>query len=279
MNLPIVIELPGDLVAAEEYPSYAQVYFRGEADDIFSISESEIQIVADFSDYSAPGLYRVALSARKMGRAEDIEPLEIRVEPGMLTLPLEERVGARIEVIGRTSGTPASGYELVSYSVVPSHIRVYGPRSEIEALSELYTADVELQGQQGNFASRVPVMLPSPLLHFSDIRIVEFRAEISESILVNTFENIPVTVLGLDPRFAVDLQGLTGSIRAQASQSLIGQTSRDVISLAVYADSIEREGSYMLPVRPLVPRGFVIFRFDPVELVLDVTLREGAEEE
>lgn len=270
ISVPIRVQLPDDLVAAQEYPSFARVYLRGEGEGIFRISEDEIQITADFTQYGSPGVYRVALEHRRLGMAESVEPLEVRIEPGLLSIELQAKSRKVVDVIPRFSGSPASGYELASYSVFPSSVEVYGPEGVLEEIVEVETESIELGGQDGSFSTRVPLIKPHPLVHFDSTSIVDFRADISESILVNTFENVPVSVIGLDSRFSVEIDDVTGSIRAQAGQSLIDRTSPEAISLVVDAGDIDEPGEYTLPVRPVVPRGFVIFRFDPLELVLQV---------
>ncbi len=272
ITLPIRLELPQNLVPAKEYPAFARVYIRGQGDDIYSITEDEIQISADFRQFSREGEYRVALEERRLGLAASIEPLEIRIEPGLLELTLEQRVSAMVPVVPAISGSPAPGYELSSYSVIPDQVEIYGPRSVISQVNELNTEEIELGAQDGDFVLRVALVAPNPLLRFEGSRLVEFRAEISDSILVNTFENVPLIILGLSDEFSADLAVPGGSIRVQASQSLINQTDPEAISLAVDASDIDAPGAYTLSVRPVVPRGFVIFRFDPVEI--DIEIRE-----
>jgi YbbR domain-containing protein len=227
-------------------------------------------VSADFSSYSQEGVFQASLTHRRLGVAETIEPLEVRVEPGLITLTLEDRVSATVPVIPILSGSPAPGFELSSYSVIPSEIRIYGPRSAVQRVNELNTESIELSGQDEDFSVRVSVLQSDPLIRFEDARLVEFRGEISDSILVNTFENVPVVILGLDPAFSAVPAEREGSIRAQASQSLINQTDPESISLAIDASDISEPGRYLLPVRPVVPRGFVIFRFDPLEIEVDI---------
>jgi YbbR domain-containing protein len=270
ITVPVRLDLPPTLVPAAEYPNFARVYLRGRGSDIFSISEDDIQVSADFSSYSQEGVFQASLTHRRLGVAETIEPLEVRVEPGLITLTLEDRVSATVPVIPILSGSPAPGFELSSYSVIPSEIRIYGPRSAVQRVNELNTESIELSGQDEDFSVRVSVLQSDPLIRFEDARLVEFRGEISDSILVNTFENVPVVILGLDPAFSAVPAEREGSIRAQASQSLINQTDPESISLAIDASDISEPGRYLLPVRPVVPRGFVIFRFDPLEIEVDI---------
>jgi hypothetical protein len=274
ITVPIRLDLPAGLVPAEEYPGYARVYLRGEGADIFSINEEDIQVSADFSSYRNEGVFQAPLTHRRLGVAEGIEPLEVRVEPGLITLNLESRVTVDMPVVPAISGSPAPGYELNSYTVIPDRIRIYGPRSVISRINELQTETVELSGQDSDFVTRVAVIQSNPLIYFEDSRLVEFRAEIGDSILVNTFDNVPVVILGLSTDLTARIENGEGSIRVQASQSLINDTDPEALSLTVDASEIDGPGSYTLPVRPVVPRGFVIFRFDPVEVELEV-LEDG----
>lgn len=270
ISVPVELELPDNLVPAELYPGFARVYLRGRGEDIFAIEEDEIQVSADFSAYQNDGVFQVPLEYRRLGKAEGMEPLELRIEPSMLTLTLEEKAQAELPIVARISGSPAAGFELSSYSVIPDSITVSGPKSAVDNISELQTEIIDMNGHDEDFSLRVAVQQANPLLSFEGSRLVEFRAKIEDSILVNTFEDVPIVLLGLEPGLSASLAVESGSIRAQASQRMINQLDPDAISLAVDASDIDGPGEYSLSVRPVVPRGFVVFRFDPLEILVIV---------
>lgn len=275
ISVPVRVVLPDNLVAGEEYPRFVRVYLRGVGDDIFSLTEDEISVIADFSGYDRPGIFRAGIIHNRLGKAKNMEPLEVRLEPGLLTVTLEEKAVAEVEVIPQINTAPASGFELTSYTAIPSQVRISGPRSAVENVVEIRTEKIDLSSQNNNFSTRVALIRPHPLVGFEDSSLVEFRAEIDESILVNNFDDIPLSITNLAPALRAELGGLRGTIRVQASQSLIDRTNPDTIGLLLDGSGISEAGEYVLPVTPVVPRGFVVFRFEPVELV--VSIRESGE--
>ena len=275
ITVPIRVVFPENLVAGQEYSRFVRVYLRGEPDNIFSITENHISITADFSAYDRPGIFRVALAHQRLGEVEGMEELEVRLEPGVLGLTLEQKTIAEVDVVPLISTNPAAGYELTSYTTIPSRVQISGPSSAVEGLLEVGTEAIDLSSHNNSLISRVSLTRPHPLVGFENTSVVEFRAEINESILVNTFDDIPVSIIDLRSGLRAELGDLKGSIRAQASQSLIDQTSPESIGLVVDGGAIRGPGEYTLSVRPVVPRGFVIFRFDPVELL--ITIEESRE--
>ena len=270
ITVPVQLVLSNDLVVAEEYSRFVRVYLRGKPDDIFAITENEITVVADFSQHNQAGIFRSPLTHSRQGVAEAMEAVEVRLAPDALAINLEPKTVLELNVLPKISTSPAAGYELTSYTTIPLTVKVAGPESVVDGLLEVMTEDVDLSGQNSSLTTRVSLVAPHPLIVFEDTSFVELRAEINESILVNTFDNISLAIIGLPPGLRVDFEDLKGSIRVQASQSLINQTSPESIGLVVDGGGITRPGSYTLPVRPIVPRGFVVFRFDPVELVVDI---------
>ncbi len=275
ITVPIRVMLPENFVAGEEYSRFVRVYLRGEPDDIFSIAEDEIPVTADFSPFSQPGIFRAALSHTRLGISANLGSLEVRLDPDILTLTLEEKRVVEVDIVPAIINEPSAGFELTSYSVIPPRTRIFGPLSVVEEFREIRTEPIDLSRQSSSFSNRISLLRPHPLIGFEDTALVEFRAEINESVLVNTFENIPIAISNLAPGLSAELGGLQGSIRAQVSQSLIDQTNPEAIGLVIDGTNIRGPGNYTLPVTPVIPRGFIIFRYEPTEL--NVTI-QGSEE-
>ena len=120
---------------------------------------------------------------------------------------------------------------------------------------------------------------PDPLVRFPGGDVVEFQAIIEESVVLHTFDDLEIIVLGLDPAYAPATPLPEGSIRVQARQAEIDAVRPDQARLVVNASTVESPGDYSLSVRPEVPLGILVLRYEPTTIELSFVEAQEAPDE
>lgn len=277
ITVPLEVRLSEELVPASAYPQQVRLRLRGESEQVFRIVEDDLQPHIDLRRYSSEGEYRVPVMVQRSGIAAEPGTLEISVEPEMIVIRLEEKAVKSVEVIANTSGFVPGGYELERTIMTPSSVEIEGPRSRIEGLEQVRTEDVDLANRREDFTERIRLVSPDPLVRFRGGNIVEIRGIVEESVILQTFEPVDLVVSALDPRFSLEEELPAGLIRAQARQVDIEALGPGDLQLAIDASPVSESGVIRLPVRPVVPAGFVVLRYEPTSIQLAV--REQAERE
>lgn len=277
LTVPLQLELNEELVPASSYPRQVRLRLRGESQQVFRVVEEDVRAYLDLRRYATEGEYRVPVLVERTGSAAEDTALEVTVEPDAVRVALEEKLLRSLEVEAATDGFPATGYELVQLVMTPSVVEVEGPRSIVEDISLIRTEEVDLSTRREDFTERIRLIRPDPLVQFPGGNIVEIRGIIEESVVLQTFEPVDLVVSGLDPELRLTQSLPTGLIRVQARQIDVQDVSPGDLQLSVDASTIDQPGQVRLPVRPIVPPGFVVLRYEPTSIQLQVEPVEASQ--
>jgi YbbR domain-containing protein len=278
-SVPLTIETGDTLVPASPYPNNVRVTLRGEDASIKSIAEGDIEAYIDMMRYEAEGWYRAPVQIRKKGSALGVEPLEIAVNPLEVSIQLDRRISKTLPLTAVMRGRVADGFDMVSHSISPAELVVVGPRSSLDALTDIYTDQIDLDGRTGDFTLQVGIVNPNPLLVIRGNGMAEFSSVIVPSVPVRNIEGISILLIGLDSAFEADIGGKTGSVRLEGSESQLETFHPPSNFFSVDCTNLSEPGTYTLPVSINMPRGFTLVRREPDELEITINLKEVVEEE
>jgi hypothetical protein len=274
--IPLTVETNSALAPGSAYPRSVRVRLRGESEGVKSILDSDVEAYLDFSRHESEGQYRAPVQIRRKGSALVPEPLEITVNPLEVSVNLDKRINKTIPLAASIQGNAADGFELVSYSVSPDEITVSGPLRIMEAINDIKTDPIDLEGRKSDFNVMVNIANPNPLLlSIRGDAYAEFRCVIRPSVPVRNIDGIAIDITGLGPYLESDLGGRTGSVRLEAIQSLLDNFSVQTGFLSVDCSGITEPGTYTLPVKVDLPDGFILIRRDPEEVGVIITLGSG----
>lgn len=266
VTVPLQVNHHESLVPASQWPRQVRLRLRGEGEFISRVLEEDLVAFVDLQRFAGEGEYRVPVEIRRTGSSAEPGTMEVSVEPESILLVLQERLVKSVEVQPQTSGFIPGGFNLVQTIMTPSSVEVEGPRSLVEPLLTITTEDIDLSSRREDFTERIRLVSPDPLVRFRGGDVAEFRAVIEEAVVLRTFEPVEMVVSGLDPAFELG-QGLpAGSIRVQARQLDADQLTAGDLQLAVEATTLTEEGVFRVPVRPVVPPGFVVLRYEPTSV-------------
>ena len=273
-SVPLQLVLPADLVPAAPYTQRVRVTLRGDGDDVFRVLEDDVRAFADLSDYGNDGVYRAPVQVEKRGSALDADPLEIRVDPIEISVTLEQRERRSVEVLPSLSGYPPPGHQLGQYQLSPSTVEIQGPQSIVREVYSIETEDIELAGRNSDFSVRVRLIQPDPLVQIIGGDVVEFRGVIEESVVLHTFEPVETVLLGLAAELTIVSSLPSGSVRVQGRQFDLNEVQPNDVQLMVDASAVTAPGSYQLAVRPDVPRGLLVLRYEPSQIEVEVVQQQ-----
>ncbi len=270
-NVPLTIKFHENYTSAETYPETVRITIKGRDEDIKLVLEDEIEAMVDFSAYGREGDFTETVQIRKTGFAATVTPLEIRVEPGELHLSLVALMVKSLSVVPEIIGNPEKGYELVQYFITPSSVEVYGSRTKIENLKEIYTEDIDISSRISDFSTRVRLKRVDPSIDFSGGDIVEFSASIKEISVVRTLLGVDVITLDLDNKFKIDSVFGIYTMEIQGKLIELEKYLPTDFRFTVDCSSLKEAGSYILPVIPDVPSGILVLNYEPKEVRVDIS--------
>jgi YbbR domain-containing protein len=273
-TVPLKLELNSSLVPANPYAAVIRVNLRGEAANIYPVSEEDIEAYIDLKEHDSPGWYHAPVLIRKTGSSPGTEPLEISVEPSEISLELDRKISKYLPLTANLRGTVQEGHNLISSALIPAQVMVEGPLSILGNISELYTDFIDLEGRTEDFSLTVSILNRNPLLLIRGSGMVEFHGLVRRTVPVRNFTRLPITVAGLDAAFVAEPELKTGSLRLEGPQEQLDLFVPPPLFLYVDGSEIAEPGSYTLPVRVDLPEGFTILRQEPENLALTVSFAE-----
>ncbi|MDR1899577.1 MAG: hypothetical protein LBQ55_06190 [Treponema sp.] len=276
-SVPLNVELDSVLVPASSYARMVRVSLRGDANSIFPILEDDIEAYVDLKKYQSEGWYRAPVQVRKKGTALGVEPLEISVDPMEISLQLDHKISKYVPLTANLRGSLQNGYDLISYTLTPTQVVVDGPLNVVEAVSELYTDYIDLDGRDADFSVTVSVLNRDPLLVIRGNGAAEFRGFVRKPVPVRNFEEIPIMINGLNENFRAELDIKTGSVRVEGNQEILDSFTLPLSFLAVDCSNLAREGVYVLPLTVNLPEGLSLVRKEPEEVTVSVRRAENGD--
>ena len=170
-----------------------------------SIVSRIARVLVDFDVSRVPaqaGLVRTALTLRY--EDADGNPLDSTLieatSAGVLlrSIVVEQQLyptrSLTLNSLALTTGTPATGYEVKSVTPTPNVLIAAGDETALNALDSLFLEHaVDVTGREASFTAEVKVRKPSELVYLSADSVM-LLVEIGPSLLVKSFENIPLTL-------------------------------------------------------------------------------------
>lgn len=275
LSIPLEVRTNGDIVPASNYPRMVKVALRGETDSIYPILDSDIIAYLDLTPYGKEGEFRVAIRTELKGTALDVSPLEISTDPAELTVRVEHRMVKKVDVTPSFKGYPEAGFEFAGYSLEPSVIEVYGPRSTVEKITDAVTEPIELSGKDATFSGSVLAVNRNPLVTMSDGGRIAFQVTINQTTLIKNFEDVPFYFENLDPSLEVETDKVSGTLQIKGTQTDLAEWSLPENALTILCENVTAPGVYSLPVRTIIPLPYEVIASSPEQIQL--TVREKAQ--
>lgn len=153
LTLPLNVVNNGSLMSKQKMLSSVKIIFKTDSQKISLINSKDIKAFVDLTSYTKEGFYDVPVEIKLSEEIKNIEPLEIKIKPERITVNLEEKVLKYIPVVPSVSGEVEEGYELAKTEVIPSTVKVVGPKSVVQRTEKIYSKKVIVKGAKKNFSA------------------------------------------------------------------------------------------------------------------------------
>ncbi len=177
LKAPLTLaNIPRDLVVVtSSVPDTVSLQLRGPLTRALD-SGNPPEVLLDLSD-ARPGLNSYPINVRDIELPREVEV--VSVDPPSINLELEQQKTRVVAVRPLIEGTPAPGFMVAGYRVVPAQYTVQGPESLILALEFVDTSAVSIEGATGPVEAMIQPILPDPLLRMLGLGPLQVTIDIA----------------------------------------------------------------------------------------------------
>lgn len=263
----------GRMVPADDLPDVAHVTLRGAADTLEFIGPEDIEAYLDLSGVDSEGDRSLPVKIRRLGNAIGADPLQISVDPIQVKVRFEARETKYVPVEARFSGSPEAGFEKASVQLSPGKVEISGPRSLVAKTLSVSTEAFDLSGLNKDTVAAVPLAPPSSLVELSGSKSVQLRLELRQAYAKKTFDYLPIALIGLSSRLAVEGKLPGGRLTVSGSQADVDSFGLKEDTMFIDFTGVAKAGSVILPVQLSLPAGLSVADREPAELQVKIVER------
>ena len=275
ITVPLHLLVNDNLTTRNVQIQTARVTLIGREEDIFHIREDSIYVYVDFTEYSKEGEYKASIDYSFRDLAYEGMDIEVNIDPAYMTVELETKFTRNVEIDPVVTGYPKMGFDLTDLTTTPEVLEITGPRSTIEPIDKIKTANIDISGLDSNFNYRVPLMVPPGNITVTSGRFIEVSGKIGPTIIAKTFDNIDITFVGLNENLFIDQNSTKGSIRLRGTQLIMDQITQGDFTLMVNCSAITAPGRYTLPIDTVLPLYVEKVSIDPEKITFSVGRLSG----
>jgi YbbR domain-containing protein len=168
-NVPAPLELTG------EQTDRVTVHVRGDDNVVSAITEGSLRVIVDLEG-SRAGPNAIPLRTDHVAAPARVEVMQI--DPGLVTVMLEQASQITVPVTPTLEGQPAPGYRVGQITVEPERVTIAGPERRLTGTINVVTERVVLSGRTGRVVQEVAVGVNNPQLRVQSPRTVRVTVQI-----------------------------------------------------------------------------------------------------
>ncbi len=253
---------PAKVTVTLEYPR--------ESHNLIEEGKGELKLIHDLTGNRTPGRINFELQAADLTRPARFRV--VSVSPSRVTAEIDRLAEKVLPVKVVYRGTPRGGYRLAGQRVIPPEVRVPGPATILEEMTEIKTEPVNIMGREITFDTSAvlsPLSRISPGEEQRVTVIVILRPELQQ----RSFEGIGVDFLK-DFGSSDDVQVVPREVNLHLKGPTSAMEALTVGDLRVYIDIVGlKPGTWELPLHTAFPAGVILDRADPD--IIKVTIEPG----
>lgn len=216
-----VVGLSPNLVLSEPAPQAVELSARGKGKQVLKLRMQDPEILVDLSGVH-PGKVQRMLSPTDVALPPEtgVSVTEI-LEPRMVEFSVDTLVDRTLDVRVTQVGTPPRGFELDGpIRVTPASVRVRGPLSVLETLTQVVTRPLDLEnaGDEATLGI-VPPESPVPLVTTPATVTVHLPWI---QVVTRTVPGVPIELRGLGRNHVARLEPDTAQVAVSGPAALLG---------------------------------------------------------
>lgn len=255
-EVKLQLELPSGLTVANEIPDRVSFRLSGSKFFLRAFASSLDTIYVDLTKAKAgPTFYRIEKDALHL-------PIDIRVlsiSPDSINPILEhiERRTVPVEVV-KKNDVP-NGYRLVKLYSQPKNVRIKGPRSVVETISEIRSDPVDLANIPTALKWEIPLRTGYPNVTFDEDEEPKLLAEVEPTGSNFRVAGVPIRVTGNKNS---TLKPERAALYVNCPPNLIRTLTLDKVKAYVEVPET-KAGTYVREVKVELPQGVKLVRVVP----------------
>lgn len=255
-TLPISLEVSsqGVTLPTQTLLSHIKVSLKGRPEDLAGITEKNISALVNLDHYTEAGKYTVPVEILLAPEILGIEPLEVTADKSFLDITIAKKDRKQIPVAAEIQGTPASGYEIIDISIVPSTIGVSGAKSILDALEKVSTEAISVDEKRTSFSQKIPIHAESSLLSYNDAEVT-VTVTIQPSTTSRRFVDQTIYLYGVNPLFEAQSDPERLTFTLTGNQNQLEAFVPELHTVRLDCSSLTEPGTYELPVEVVLPNG------------------------
>jgi YbbR domain-containing protein len=264
-NIParLTVQNGGIMLPASAYDNSIRVTFRGRRNDIAAITENDFSVFLDFSYYTTEGVYNVPVKIQLNSELMKLDPLEIHLSPDIISLKIEPREYAEIPLKPMLRGDTADGYEAGAVRLMPSSVRVSGPKSMVKNLQSLPVEEIALDERSASFTAQVKIINASSFIRVERDEPVNAEVAITEKINTQSFP-LPITAINMPTAFTIlETSPTVVEANVSAPQFTLDRFQISDASATIDYSALDGDGISELPITITLPAGFTLVSQTP----------------
>ncbi|WP_147614832.1 CdaR family protein [Treponema pectinovorum] len=268
-TVPLRIKSVSGIAPAGHYPSTVKITLKGKTEDIASIRENEISAYLSLDYLSKDGTYSIPVLVDLPQQALLLDTMEVMVYPKEVKLKVEEQISGFVNVKPLINGEVAYGYEIKKVTLKPETVEIYGPRSMVLNCNRVQTKGIFVKNAETTFETQVDIESPGAFLKLKDSQKIFATVEIAAIFSEKKFSNVSIGFSGLSDDFEVSPQSFA-DIQLAGSLAELEKFVPPYGTLYVDCSSIEKTGTYELPIIVSVPEKFTVKSLSKQKITVNV---------
>ena len=257
------INLPKNMEFIESPPQSVSLFVSIPNSEVGELNPAQFQVQVDLSN-AEPGDNNITIR-----RNEILAPKTAvinKINPETLDLVLEEGIEKLVDIKPVFQGQLGEGYVVEKVELNPAQVLVRGPKSQLEAMVQIETKAINIEGLTGQvdmlikpiFPQGITLVEPKPDLFAARIRIG------SQPVVMN-FENLPIGVV--NQVYVTRFNPKSFNITVRGPKRLVEALKKDDIQAFINLQPYE-PGKYKIksPTIRLSPEIQIIRVWPPIDL-------------
>ncbi len=266
-----IVNLPRELVISNQFKKQLEVTVSGPRGLINGLNRQYISRTINLSKAS-PGTTVIRNDTEAIQFPRGINVL--RIQPTHITLLIDELVEKNLPVEAKTTGTPASGFELSSIHFEPKAIKIAGPKAVLEAEKVLRTTAIDINGLKAPITIQTPLDLPQEILELIGETVVTANVVIREKTIEKKISDLPIRIVdGPDRERSVQVRPQAVSARVALPLSRQDAAREGLLEVWIQTEQLP-PGNHKVPVEAKTDEQVKLIEVIPPTVAVEIGPRK-----
>lgn len=254
LMVPLQVKNEGTMIPASYCPPQVSVSIRGNAEEINQIIPTAITAYLNIDYFSQPGKYDIPVQIELDSALLAIEPLEVTVKPGFITMDVAAKVTQYVPVEPNFAGSVAEGYEITDIKVSPSSIELFGAETLVKSLKTVATEKIDVEGKNASFKKDCAVEQLNELISYNT-KNVTVEVTVDPIVVTRDFIGQQVYLKGLNSKFYAEMEPLQIDYSVSGDKIPLENFIATYYTAQIDCSKITKPGMYQIPVSFVLPVG------------------------